>query len=152
MSNLHKDLKELGKSGDANRKTYSSASDEKSEPAEWLEKFESPSYIDSMNPLKCDLTLHIQIPEFTSLCPMTGQPDFATIVIDYIPKRYCVESKSLKLYILAFRNRRDFHEACVNKICNDIGILLQPRFLKVEGQFTPRGGIPIWPISTYKPE
>lgn len=87
----------------------------------------------------------ITVPEFTSLCPLTGQPDFATIVIKYSPDKLCVESKSLKLYLMSFRNHGEFHEACVARIHNDLKALLDPHSIEVEGQFTPRGGIPFWP-------
>lgn len=92
-------------------------------------------------------------PEFTSLCPLTGQPDFATIVIEYQPGKKCVESKSLKLYLMAFRNHGEFHEACVQRIASDLISVLDPMYLKVEGQFTPRGGIPFWPkVEYYGPQ
>lgn len=114
-----------------------------------LEKFPSPFAIPEMNPAFVTGELHIVCPEFTSLCPKTGQPDFATIVIDYVPKEWCVESKSLKLYLGSFRNHGEFHESCVNRIANDLIALLQPEYLQVEGQFTPRGGIPFWPTASY---
>ena len=95
-------------------------------------------------------TVHIEAPEFTTLCPITGQPDFATIVIDYVPDQRCVESKSLKLYLGRFRQQGEFHEACVNRIANDLVDLLEPQYLKVEGRFTPRGGIPLWPTAEYR--
>jgi len=88
-------------------------------------------------------------PEFTSLCPITGQPDFATIYINYIAEDWMVESKSLKLYLFSFRNHGDFHEDCVQKMCNDLANLLSPRYLEVIGEFTPRGGIAIYPYSSY---
>lgn len=88
-------------------------------------------------------------PEFTSLCPKTGQPDFAKIIINYIPDRLMVESKSLKLYLFSFRNHGDFHEDCVNIIMKDLVKLLQPRYLEVIGRFTPRGGISIIPFANY---
>lgn len=91
----------------------------------------------------------ITAPEFTSLCPKTGQPDFATIVIKYVPDEYCVESKSLKLYLMSFRNHGEFHEACVSRIAGDLINLLDPIRLEVEGQFTPRGGISFWPSVRY---
>lgn len=94
-------------------------------------------------------TIHIEAPEFTTLCPITGQPDFATIVIDYRPRQLCVESKSLKVYLGAFRQFNEFHEASVNRIANDLITLLDPHYLKVEGRFTPRGGIPFWPTAEY---
>jgi len=86
--------------------------------------------------------------EFTSLCPLTGQPDFARIFINYIAHRKMVESKALKLYLFSFRNHGDFHEDCVQKICNDLDRLLEPRYLEVVGEFTPRGGIAIFPFSS----
>lgn len=88
-------------------------------------------------------------PEFTSLCPKTGQPDFATIIINYIPREDMVESKSLKLYLFSFRNHGDFHEDCVNIIMKDLVKLMNPRYLEVVGIFTPRGGISIYPFANY---
>jgi 7-cyano-7-deazaguanine reductase len=87
--------------------------------------------------------------EFTSLCPKTGQPDFATIHIKYIPAQKMVESKSLKLYLFSFRNHGDFHEDCVNIIMKDLVKLLEPKYLEVKGLFTPRGGIAIHPFASY---
>jgi 7-cyano-7-deazaguanine reductase len=84
--------------------------------------------------------------EFTSLCPKTGQPDFAKIFINYIADKWMVESKSLKLYLYSFRNHGDFHEECVQKITNDLSQLLSPCYLEVMGEFTPRGGISIYPF------
>ena len=86
-------------------------------------------------------------PEFTSLCPKTGQPDFATIIINYIPRERMVESKSLKLYLFSFRNHGDFHEDCVNIIMKDLIRLMDPRYIEVRGIFTPRGGISIYPFA-----
>lgn len=88
-------------------------------------------------------------PEFTSLCPKTGQPDFARIIINYIPRVKMVESKSLKLYLFSFRNHGDFHEDCVNIIMKDLVSLMDPRYLEVIGLFTPRGGISIYPFANY---
>lgn len=88
-------------------------------------------------------------PEFTSLCPKTGQPDFARIIINYIPRDRMVESKSLKLYLFSFRNHGDFHEDCVNIIMKDLVRLMDPRYLEVIGVFTPRGGISIYPFANY---
>ncbi len=88
-------------------------------------------------------------PEFTSLCPKTGQPDFARIIINYIPREDMVESKSLKLYLFSFRNHGDFHEDCVNIIMKDLVKLMNPRYLEVIGIFTPRGGISIYPFANY---
>ena len=91
-------------------------------------------------------------PEFTSLCPKTGQPDFAKIVINYIPREDMVESKSLKPYLFSFRNHGDFHEDCVNIIMKDLVKLMNPRYLEVRGIFTPRGGIAILPFANYGDE
>ncbi|MDK4683744.1 preQ(1) synthase [Kingella negevensis] len=88
-------------------------------------------------------------PEFTSLCPITGQPDFATITIRYIPDVKMVESKSLKLYLFSFRNHGDFHEDCVNIIMKDLIKLMNPKYIEVYGDFTPRGGISIMPFANY---
>lgn len=88
-------------------------------------------------------------PEFTSLCPKTGQPDFATIYINYLPHLKMVESKSLKLYLFSFRNHGDFHEDCVNIIMKDLIALMQPKYIEVYGEFTPRGGIAIHPYANY---
>ena len=87
--------------------------------------------------------------EFTSLCPMTGQPDFATIYISYVPDVKMVESKSLKLYLFSFRNHGDFHEDCVNIIMKDLIQLMEPKYIEVWGKFTPRGGISIDPYTNY---
>lgn len=86
--------------------------------------------------------------EFTSLCPKTGQPDFARIYINYIADKMMVESKSLKLYMFSFRNHGDFHEDCVAKMCNDLTKLMKPRYIEVIGEFTPRGGIAIYPFAS----
>ncbi|PRR82093.1 preQ(1) synthase [Clostridium vincentii] len=96
-----------------------------------------------------DYFVKFNCPEFTSLCPMTGQPDFATIYISYIPSVKMVESKSLKLYLFSFRNHGDFHEDCVNKIMKDLIKLMDPKYIEVWGKFTPRGGISIDPYCNY---
>lgn len=88
-------------------------------------------------------------PEFTSLCPKTGQPDFATVYISYVPDKYIVESKSLKLYMFSFRNHGDFHEDCMNIIMKDLIKLLDPKYIEVWGKFTPRGGLSIDPYCNY---
>lgn len=93
--------------------------------------------------------VHIEAPEFTSLCPITGQPDFGTIIIDYEPDQKCVESKALKLYLGAFRQQGEFQESIVNRIANDLITLLDPKYLRVEGRFTPRGGIALYPNAEY---
>lgn len=96
-----------------------------------------------------DYFVKFNCPEFTSLCPKTGQPDFATIYISYIPDQKMVESKSLKLYLFSFRNHGDFHEDCMNIIMNDLIKLMDPRYIEVWGKFTPRGGISIDPYTNY---
>lgn len=85
--------------------------------------------------------------EFTSLCPITGQPDFGRILIHYVPGELCVESKSLKLYLGAYRNQGSFHEACVNQIADDLVTAIDPCYLQVFGDFNPRGGIAIRPMT-----
>ena len=96
-----------------------------------------------------DYWVQFNCPEFTSLCPITGQPDFAEIKILYIPDRKMVESKSLKLYLFSFRNHGDFHEDCVNIILDDLVKLMEPRYIEVLGLFVPRGGISIHPYANY---
>ena len=96
-----------------------------------------------------DYWVRFNCPEFTSLCPITGQPDFAEIRIAYIPAKRMVESKSLKLYLFSFRNHGDFHEDCVNIIMKDLIQLMHPKYIEVSGIFTPRGGISIWPYANY---
>lgn len=96
-----------------------------------------------------DYFVKFNCPEFTSLCPITQQPDFATMYISYIPDQKIVESKSLKLYLFSFRNHGDFHEDCVNIIMDDLIKLLNPRYIEVWGKFTPRGGISIDPWCNY---
>lgn len=86
--------------------------------------------------------------EFTSLCPKTGQPDFAKIFINYIADEKMVESKSLKLYLFSFRNHGDFHEDCIETICQDLFDLIKPYYIEVVGEFTPRGGIAIFPYAS----
>ncbi len=107
-----------------------------------LETFEN------MNPHR-DYFVKFNFPEFTSLCPKTNQPDFATIYISYVPHIQMVESKSLKLYLFSFRNHGDFHEDCMNKIADDLIKLMDPKYIEVWGKFTPRGGISIDPYVNY---
>ena len=95
-----------------------------------------------------DYWVKFNCPEFTSLCPMTGQPDFATIYISYVPDERLVESKSLKLYLFSFRNHGDFHEDCVNIIMKDLIKLMEPKYIEVWGKFLPRGGLSIDPYAT----
>lgn len=96
-----------------------------------------------------DYWVRFNCPEFTSLCPITGQPDFAEIRIAYIPDDLMVESKSLKLYLFSFRNHGAFHEDCVNVIMKDLIQLMQPKYIEVTGLFTPRGGISIFPYANW---
>ena len=105
-----------------------------STPSTALETFANPS------PAR-DYVIHMQIPEFTCLCPKTGQPDFATLTLDYVPDRKCVELKSLKLYIWSYRDQGTFHEAVTNRILDDIVSALSPRFARLVARFYVRGGI-----------
>lgn len=103
-----------------------------------LERFDNPSG-------GRRIEVNIEAPEFTSLCPITNQPDYATIKVRYFPDNWCVESKSFKLYLMGFRNHGEFHEACVERIGYDLWELLEPSFLEVTGEFVPRGGISFHP-------
>ena len=96
-----------------------------------------------------DYWVRFNCPEFTTLCPITGQPDFAEIRISYIPDVKMVESKSLKLYLHSFRNHGDFHEDCVNTIMKDLRALMEPKYIEVTGFFVPRGGISIYPFANW---
>jgi 7-cyano-7-deazaguanine reductase len=104
------------------------------EPTKELEAFPNPT------PGR-DYLIHMEIPEFTCLCPKTGQPDFATLILDYIPDKACVELKSLKLYIWSYRNEGAFHEAVTNRIVDDLVAALKPRYLRLAAKFYVRGGI-----------
>jgi 7-cyano-7-deazaguanine reductase len=88
-----------------------------------------------------DYRIHMEIPEFTCLCPKTGQPDFALLVLDYVPDKLCVELKSLKLYIWSFRNEGAFHEAVTNRILDDLVAAVRPRYMRLTARFYVRGGI-----------
>ena len=88
-----------------------------------------------------DYLIHMEIPEFTCLCPLTGQPDFARLVLDYIPERKCLELKSLKLYVWSYRNQGAFHEAVTNRILDDLVAATRPRFMRLTAKFHVRGGI-----------
>jgi 7-cyano-7-deazaguanine reductase len=103
-------------------------------PSKALETFPNP------NPGR-DYLIHMEIPEFTCLCPRTSQPDFATLVLDYVPDRLCVELKSLKLYIWSYRNEGAFHEAVTNRILDDLVATTRPRFMRLTAKFLVRGGI-----------
>lgn len=92
-----------------------------------------------------DYVVELEVPEFTSLCPKTAQPDFAEVTINYCPDDKLVESKSLKLYMFSFRQEGSFHEDCMNKICRDLFELMKPKWIEVRGDFKPRGGISINP-------
>jgi 7-cyano-7-deazaguanine reductase len=105
-----------------------------SKPSQALIAFPNPSP-------RRDYLICLQIPEFTCLCPMTGQPDFATLFLDYIPDRKCVELKSLKLYIWSYRNQGAFHEAVTNRILGDLAEALAPRYMRLTARFFVRGGI-----------
>jgi len=99
-----------------------------------------------------DYTIHFECPEFTCLCPLTGQPDFATIRIEYVPERTCVELKSLKLYLWSFRNQGAFHEAVTNQILDELVAKTKPRKMTVTGAFWVRGGITTTVVATYTAE
>jgi 7-cyano-7-deazaguanine reductase len=96
-----------------------------------------------------DYMVTFRCPEFTTLCPITGQPDFGTIYINYVPDVRMVESKSLKLYLFSFRNHGDFHEDVTNVIMKDLRDLMEPRYIEVRGLFYPRGGISIYPFASW---
>ena len=96
-----------------------------------------------------DYMVTFKCPEFTCICPITGQPDFATVYINYVPDVKMVESKSLKLYLFGFRNHGDFHDDSVNVIMKDLIKLMDPKYIEVKGVFYPRGGISIFPFATY---
>ncbi|OYY48463.1 MAG: NADPH-dependent 7-cyano-7-deazaguanine reductase QueF [Methylophilaceae bacterium 17-44-8] len=104
------------------------------QPTKQLETFPNP------NPSR-DFHIHMEIPEFTCLCPKTGQPDFAVIYLDYIPDTLCVELKSLKLYMWSFRDEGCFHEAVTNRILDDLVAITQPKFMRVTSKFFVRGGV-----------
>ncbi len=104
------------------------------EPSTSLNTFDNP------NPER-DYTIHIDTPEFTCLCPLTGQPDFATIEIAYVPDRLCLELKALKLYFWSYRDRGAFHEAVTNQILEDLVAAVAPRFMRINAEFNVRGGV-----------
>jgi len=113
-----------------------------SRPSQRLQTFANPA------PAR-DYRIHMEIPEFTCVCPMTGQPDFATLTLDYVADKLCVELKSLKLYVWSYRDEGIFHEAATNKIMDDLVAALKPRWIKVVGDFTVRGGIHTAVTATY---
>ena len=105
-----------------------------SQPSKEIESFPNP------NPER-DYSIHMHVPEFTCLCPKTGQPDFAEIKIDYVPHELCIELKSLKLYMWSFRDEGAFHEAVTNQMLSDLVKACNPRFMRITGEFNVRGGI-----------
>ena len=105
-----------------------------SEQLKLLESFDNPN-------INKDYLIKIKVPEFTCLCPKTGQPDFAIVYIKYIPKDLCIELKSLKLYMTSYRNIGAFHEAITNKICSDLVEIIAPNYLEIKIKFNVRGGI-----------
>ena len=105
-----------------------------SQPSKTLDTFPNPA------PQR-DFVIHMEVPEFTCLCPMTGQPDFATIIVDYIPDARCVELKSLKLYMWSYRSEGAFHEAVTNVILDDLVAATEPRFMRITARWYVRGGI-----------
>jgi 7-cyano-7-deazaguanine reductase len=115
------------------------------QPSRELELFPNPQ------PAR-DYTIRIDIPEFTCLCPKTGQPDFATLILEYIPDLHCVELKSLKLYVWSFRNEGAFHEAVTNEILDDLVKATSPRFMRLSAVFNVRGGIGTKVIVEHKAE
>ena len=104
------------------------------QPSRRMETFANPA------PAR-DFRIHMEIPEFTCLCPKTGQPDFATLILDYVPDRLCIELKSLKLYIWSFRNEGTFHEAVTNRMLDDFVRAIKPRYMQLTARFYVRGGI-----------
>ena len=98
------------------------------------------STFDNPSPAR-DYLIHMEIPEFTCLCPLTGQPDFARLVLDYVPERKCLELKNLKLYIWSYRDQGAFHEAVTNRILDDLIAATRPRFMRLTARFYVRGGI-----------
>ncbi|MEM7017517.1 MAG: preQ(1) synthase [Pseudomonadota bacterium] len=103
-------------------------------PSKILETFDNPQQ-------ETDYTIHMRFPEFTCLCPMTGQPDFAILHLDYVPDKLCMELKALKNYIWSYRNEGAYHEAVTNKILGDFVAACQPRFMRLKGEFNVRGGV-----------
>jgi 7-cyano-7-deazaguanine reductase len=97
-----------------------------------------------------DYTITIRYPEFTSVCPRTGQPDFGEIIIDYCPDKFCIELKSLKFYLQSFRNKGIFYESLTNEILDCVSVCCKPRWMKVTSRFTPRGGITTEVFAEYK--
>jgi len=116
-----------------------------SRPSTTLETFPNPAP-------ERDYRIHMEIPEFTCVCPMTGQPDFATLTLDYIADKLCVELKSLKLYVWSYRDEGAFHEAVTNRILDDLVRATQPRYMRLEAKFNVRGGIHTTVIAEHRKE
>jgi 7-cyano-7-deazaguanine reductase len=116
-----------------------------SQPSKELETFENPQ------PDR-DYTIRINIPEFTCLCPKTGQPDFAEMTLEYVPEKLCVELKALKMYIWSFRDQGAFHEAVTNEILGDLVRATQPRFMRLSAEFNVRGGIYTTVVAEHRAE
>lgn len=116
-----------------------------STPSKTLETFDNPQ-------ADRDYTIRMRIPEFTCLCPKTGQPDFATLHLEYVPEAICVELKSLKLYVWSFRDQGAFHEAVTNQILDDLVAATQPRFMRLTAEFLVRGGIYTTVVAEHKAE
>jgi len=114
-------------------------------PSKSLETFENPQ-------TERDYTIRIRMPEFTCLCPKTGQPDFATLYLDYVPDKLCVELKSLKLYIWSFREQGAFHEAVTNQMLDELVAVTHPRFMRLTAEFMVRGGIYTTVVAEHKAE
>ncbi len=114
-------------------------------PSKQLETFENPQP-------ERDYSIRIRVPEFTCLCPKTGQPDFATLHIEYVPDRLCVELKSLKLYVWSFREEGAFHEAVTNRILDDLVKAVEPRFMRLTAEFNVRGGIYTTVVAEHRAE
>jgi len=141
---LHTELKALAVSATNNQDMYNKTEVDNT----LLERFPNPIAVN--NPCGGSGTVFISAPEFTSLCPLTRFPDYATIEVEYEPDQFCLESKSWKLYLNSFRNQGEFHEACCTRMMNDLVELLQPKYLKVVGKFYARGGIAFWPTMVYR--
>jgi 7-cyano-7-deazaguanine reductase len=114
-----------------------------SQPSKDLETFPNPQP-------ERDYTIRIRVPEFTCLCPKTGQPDFAELTLEYVPDRLCVELKSLKMYVWSFRDEGAFHEAVTNRILSDLAAAIQPRFMRLTADFNVRGGIYTTVVSEHR--
>ncbi len=115
------------------------------QPSKELETFENPNK-------ERDYTIRIDVPEFTCLCPKTGQPDFATLKLEYIPDELCVELKSLKMYVWSFRDEGAFHEAVTNRILDDLVRVTKPRFMRLTADFNVRGGIYTMVVAEHQSE